>query len=125
MKAKIHAWGRDWEWFGKDLGRVLGRFWMLLGSFGPLFGLIFSCLHSEWSFKIFWVRFWRHFKGFGRDIGFRGFGLEFAFKISSCFCLLLFAWACVCVMKCGTCFELKLWLCCLLFLAFACFGLFS
>ena len=51
MKAKIHAWGRDWEWFGKDLGRVLGRFWMLLGSFGPLFGFIFSCLHSEWSLK--------------------------------------------------------------------------
>ena len=118
----------DFQGFGEDFGRVLGRlgrdfraFWAILGYSG-LF----------WAILGYWAVFGCSSQDFCRCcLLLAAPQLEFEFKISSCFCLLLFAWACVCITKYGTHFELKLLLAlllafaffCLLWLALACFGL--
>ena len=96
---------------GAPLGRLLaalgalldarGRFWTLLGALGALLG----------GFEV----------GFGRVWGGSGEGLGWFLQQASsssdskvvphdvaCFCLLLFAWACVCTTQCGTHFQLEL-----------------
>ena len=91
--------GRALGGVGDGFGRGLGMFWEgfseILGDSGQfwagLFGLLRLLALLCWCSLLLAAPL-----------------LELKFKISSCFCLLLFAWPCVCITKYGTHFELKL-----------------
>ena len=94
--------------FGKGLGRVLGGVWKLWGPLRQFFGVIFACLYLEWSSKglleasgldFGWISmglggilggFW---EGFLRILG-DSVLFWATLWVFTCFCLLLFAFAC-------------------------------
>ena len=63
-----------WEGFGK----VLGRFWSLLGPLGLFWKLFFSCLYLEWSLKVLLEASGLDFRSILKDLGriLGGFGKD-------------------------------------------------
>ena len=52
------GFGRVLDSIWEGLKEALGGIWSLLGSFGPLFALTFSCLFLEWSPQVLLEASW-------------------------------------------------------------------
>ena len=90
-------WG-GWDRFGEGFGGAWEGFSNVLGDSDLLSTILDDRIVFCWSSQDFgWC-----------SLLLAAAQLKFKFKISSCFCLLLFAWPCVCTTKYGTHFELKL-----------------
>ena len=99
----------------ESLGRILGKpglSWALFGTSGVFWSFLWFVDGLRGRFLLICVAF------LGLRLLFLAFScflllslspqLDFKFQIGFGFCFLLFAWACICTMKCGTHSELKL-----------------